>query len=331
MTIPNLATAGAASRPSSPARDQIGTVPMESAVSWSAVFAGAAATAALSLILLILGTGLGLSSVSPWAHDGVSASAIGISAILWITVSQVLASAAGGYIAGRSRFQWSGIHTDEIYFRDTVHGFLAWAVASLVTAALLTSVIGSIIGTGVQVGAAITGGAAPAATRSASMPAMEGMSGRQGSINYAVDALFRRDPGATTAPDNASAGNTGTNALPGTDRSNASSINESGRIFMMAMNTGALPPEDIRHLGQIVAQRTGLSQRDAEARVTSAFANVQTKLRDVETVAREAADTARKASAYSALWLFISLLIGAFVASLAATYGARHRSMWSQA
>jgi hypothetical protein len=126
--VQNLATAGAASRPSSPARDQIGTVPMESAVSWSAVFAGAAATAALSLILLILGTGLGLSSVSPWAHDGVSASAIGISAILWITVSQVLASAAGGYIAGRSRFQWSGIHTDEIYFRDTVHGFLAWAV-----------------------------------------------------------------------------------------------------------------------------------------------------------------------------------------------------------
>jgi hypothetical protein len=54
---------------------------------------------------------------------------------------------------------------------------------------------------------------------------------------------------------------------------------------------------------------------------------MQTKLRDTETAARDAADQARKASAYVTLWLFISLLIGAFVASLAATYGGRRRDL----
>ena len=113
-----------------------------SAVSWGAIFAGAAAAAALSLILLILGTGLGLSSVSPWAQNGISATAFGVSTILWVTMTQVVASGMGGYLAGRLRTKWTSTHADEVYFRDTAHGFLSWAIASLATAALLGSVIG---------------------------------------------------------------------------------------------------------------------------------------------------------------------------------------------
>ena len=45
----------------------------------------------------------------------------------------------------------------------------------------------------------------------------------------------------------------------------------------------------------------------------------------MEATAKETADEARKASAYAALWIFVSLLIGAFVASLAATLGGRQR------
>jgi hypothetical protein len=116
-----------------------------SAVSWGAIGAGATATAALALILLMLGTGLGLSSVSPWAYNGVSATTFGVSTILWLTFTQLVASGMGGYLAGRLRTKWVAVHTDEVYFRDTAHGFLAWAVASLMTAALLTSVIGSIV------------------------------------------------------------------------------------------------------------------------------------------------------------------------------------------
>jgi len=109
------------------------------AVSWGAVLAGAAGAAALSLVLLILGTGLGLSVVSPWAQDGVRAATFGAGTIAWITLTQVAASALGGYLAGRLRSRWVGTQHDEVYFRDTAHGFLAWALSSLAAAALLVT------------------------------------------------------------------------------------------------------------------------------------------------------------------------------------------------
>lgn len=281
---------------------------LSSAVSWGAVFAGAAAAASLSLILLILGVGLGLSSVSPWAQEGVSAATIGVSTILWLTLTQLAASAIGGYLAGRLRTKWTEVHTDEVYFRDTAHGFLAWAVASLATAALLTSAIGTIVSGGVQAGASVAGGVASAASSAHVMQAKD-----DGHLGYFVDSLFRRD--AAAAP----------TATPDTDRAAGKDSAEVGRIFMNASLTAPLPADDVRYVGQIVAQRTGLSQPDAEKRVADVYAKAQAKAQNAEAAAREAADKARKASAYSALWLFISLLIGAFIASLTATYGGRRR------
>lgn len=290
-----------------------------SAVSWGAIAAGAAAAAALSLILLILGTGLGLSSVSPWAQDGVSATTLGVGTIVWLTVTQLLASGMGGYIAGRLRTRWVALHSDEVYFRDTAHGFLAWAVASLATAALLTSVIGSIVGTGVQAGASVVGGVASTATTAvtaggsqADKPGADG-----GPLDYFVDSLFRKPITNEVTP----AASGGTAAAAPAQASAA----EVARIFLNSVRSGAFPAADVTHVGQLVAQRTGLSQQDAEKRVIDTYTGLQTKLRDAETAAKDAADKARKASAYAALWLFISLLIGAFIASLAATFGGRHR------
>lgn len=283
-----------------------------SAVSWGAILAGAAAAAALSLILLILGTGLGLSSVSPWAQAGIAASTFGISTILWITFTQLVASGMGGYLAGRLRTKWAAVHTDEVYFRDTAHGFLAWAIASLATAALLGSVIGSIVAGGAQAGATVVGGAAAAVgAGGAAMASSERGSSAANPSAYFVDALFRKD---------ATAG-----AAPATSPDAAPPVAEVGRIFASAVQAGTLPADDTRYLGQLVAQRTGLAQADAEKRVSDTFMRMQTALRDAKTAATEAADKARKASAYAALWLFVSLLIGAFVASLAATFGGVRR------
>lgn len=280
-----------------------------SAVSWGAIIAGAAAAASLSLILLILGVGLGLSSVSPWASAGVSATTFGLSTILWLTLTQLLASSLGGYLAGRLRIKWTDAHTDEVYFRDTAHGFLAWAIASLATAALLGSAIGSILGGGVQAGVAgMTGPAVGSA--GASMDPMQG--NESGPMAYFVDSLFRRD--ATAIP------GTGT-AEPASGQDTA----EVSRIFMNVGRSESLPPDDIGYVGQLVARRTGLSRQEAEKLVVAFHAKAQAKLRDAEMAAREAADLARKASAYSAIWLFVSLLVGAFVASLAATFGGRLR------
>lgn len=281
--------------------------PTADAVSWGAITAGAAAAASLSLILLILGVGLGLSSVSPWARSGVAASTLGVSTILWLALTQLLASAMGGYLAGRLRLQRAEVHRDEVYFRDTAHGFLAWAIASLATAALLTSVIGSILGTGAQAGASLAGAATATAARVA--PGADA-----GSTAYFVDTLFRRDAAAPPLP--------GAEAM---ERNTGRDAAEVGRIFTSVGRTEPLPAEDIGHVAGLVAQRTGLSPQQAEKRVTDTHARLQAKARDAEATARAAADKARKASAYSALWLFVSLLIGAFVASLAATFGGRHR------
>lgn len=212
-----------------------------SAVSWGAIVAGAAAGASLSLILLILGVGLGLSSISPWVNEGISAESFGMSTIIWLTITQLLSSALGGYLAGRLRTKWVDIHSDEVYFRDTAHGFLAWAVASLATAVLLTSVIASIL----SGGASVVGGV----SNTASMAAM--------------------------------------------------AVNET--------------------------QSSSLSQQEVEQRVSEIYTRIQSELQDSETANKEAAETARKASAYAALWIFVALLIGAFASSLAATFGGKQR------
>lgn len=121
-----------------------------SAVAWGAVIAGAIGAAALSLVLLLLGTGLGLAVISPWASRGISDEAAGVSTILWVTVVQLLASGLGGYLAGRLRTRWTSVHTDEVFFRDTAHGFLAWSVATLLMATVLSSAVGTAIGMGLD-------------------------------------------------------------------------------------------------------------------------------------------------------------------------------------
>jgi hypothetical protein len=286
-----------------------------SAVAWGAILAGAAAAAALSLILLVLGTGLGLSSVSPWMNKGISANTFGVSTIVWVIFTQIVASAMGGYLAGRLRTRWIAVPADEVYFRDTAHGFLAWAIASLATAALLTSVITAIVGGGIQAGAEVAGSASAATVATSAMAKSDSEGGPMG---YFVDSLFRKDANAMApaVPDRR-------DALSASTAEQASA--EVARIFMSGMRTGTLPAQDIRYVGQVIALRTGLTQADTEQRVTETFARMQATLHEAETAARKAADTARKATAYAALWLFVSLLSGAFVASFVAIYGGRQR------
>lgn len=307
-----------------------------SAISWSAILLGAVAAAVLSLILFLLGTGLGLSSISPWAHDGLTAATFGIAAIIWITVTQALASGLGGYLTGRLRVRWQDTDADEVYFRDTAHGFIAWGIATLATAALLTSVIGSVVSTGVQATASVAGGAAAAGavaahSAAAANGAADSQAGDQGSdaSAYFVDALFR--PNASTAvtdtpdhdpaTDHQHAAHHATNTVQATELPTA----EVGRIFATSLANGTLSAEDTSYVAQLISQHTNLTQQEAETRVKEIYNNVQTKAKEAETKAKEAADKARKASVGITLWLFVSLLIGAFSASLAATWGGRCR------
>jgi hypothetical protein len=308
-------------RPTSPSPQAEALTAQASAVSWGSIIAGATAAAALALILTMLGTGLGMSSVSPWAYEGISAEAFGISAILWLTITQLIASGVGGYLAGRLRTKWIATDADEVYFRDTAHGFLAWAVAALMTAALLTSAIGSIVSGGVKAGGATA--AAVAGTAGAAGAEVAKYAGNNEPVRYFMDSLFRKD---VNAPQSPTIGESAS-AAPAQEQNLGESTAEATRIFMNSLRTGPLPPQDVRYVGQVVSQHTGLPQQDAEKRVVDTYGQVQAKMHEAETAAKEAADKARKTSIYASLWFFISLLIGAFTASYMATFGGRLRDL----
>jgi hypothetical protein len=253
-------------------------------VSWAAVAAGAIAAASLTLVLLAFGAGMGFSAVSPWSNSGLSASTFEISTGLYLICVAMLASAIGGYIAGRLRTKWVGVHTHEVFFRDTAHGFLAWGFATVISAAFLAAAASNIAG-----GASSAG---VSATQSA---------GSGGPVDYYVDTLLRSNP--TAAPNAADLGVT---------------RNEIARILMTGLREGDIPVPDRTYVAQVVAARTGISQSEADKRVS-----------DVINQAKTALDSARKAAAKLSLWLTASLLIGAFSASLAATDGGYVRDNWN--
>jgi len=303
-----------------------------SAVSWGAIFAGAAAAASLSLILLMLGAGLGLTSVSPWENEGLEAGTVGIAAIGWLTFTQIVASGMGGYLAGRLRTKWVSTHTNEIYFRDTAHGFLAWAVAALVSAMLLTSTVSSIVGGSAKVVGSVAGGAAAATVGGAAGMANASSEGSGSPMAYFVNSMFR--PGAPAATPDTSVTPDAPAAAPATPVPSApqqeltpAQLNEVTGIFTNSITTGQLPQEDRQYVAQLIAQRTGISQQEAEQRVQTTYDKAQAKLKETKEKAQQAADTARKTTSYLMLWTFISLLAGAFVASLCATFGGRQRDL----
>lgn len=218
--------------------------PQVSGVSWGAVLAGAVASCAVTLFLLALGTGLGLSAVSPWGNSGVSATTFKIGTGLYFIVMAMMSSAIGGYLAGRLRTKWVGVHTDEVFFRDTAHGFLAWAAASVIGAVLLASPASSLVG------GAASGAAQAAAGAAQSSGPMEGY----------VDTLLRSDTAQPSANPQDSRG-------------------ELVRLFTTSYKTGNdLAPADRTYVAKVVSARTGLPQAEAEKRVTEVTNQVKSDL-----------------------------------------------------
>jgi hypothetical protein len=255
--------------------------------------------------------GLGLSSVSPWSYAGVGSGTLGVAAILWLTLTQVAASGLGGYLAGRLRSGWRSVHADEVYFRDTAHGFLAWCVASLVVAAFLASAVAGIVSGGASI-ASSTGAGLGAGAGSVAAKATDGMG-----TDYWADTILR-----SAAPPNE-----GTTA-PTATSNDADARAEVGRIFAISLSSGTLAPADKQYLGQVVARRTGVDAAEGERRVDAAFNSAKESVDAAKAKAKQVTDDARKATARLSFWMFLSLLCGAFTASFAATLGGRHRETY---
>jgi hypothetical protein len=227
-----------------PNESQVIAEPSISGVSWAAVAAGGVAACAVTLLLIAFGTGLGLSVVSPWSGSGVSATTFKIGTGLYFVVMAMMSSAIGGYLAGRLRTKWTGVHTDEVYFRDTAHGFLAWAFASVLGAAVLATPATSMLG-------GVATGASQGAANSAAQGPMDGY----------VDTLLRsNNPAAQNSSPNDSRG-------------------ELVRLFTTSFKSGSdISPADRSYVSKVVAARTGLTEQDAEKRVAEVTAQAKSDL-----------------------------------------------------
>jgi len=257
------------------------------AVSWGAIWAGAAAATATSLILLMLGSGIGLASFSPWPDMGATAAAFGVGAAIWLIVVQWVSSALGGYLAGRLRTRWIGIRTDESFFRDTAHGIVTWAVGTVFVAALVIVTAAGVARTAADAASTVAGAA------------VEGVADMADPMAYFTDELFR----SPTAP------------VEGDVRG------ETLRILTRGIAADTFPEDDRAYLGALIAAQTGLAPADAQARVNAVIADAQA----AEVEIREAAEEAADAAAALAFYLFLSMLIGAFIAAVAAAIGGRQR------
>jgi hypothetical protein len=262
-----------------------------SAISWAAIIAGAFVAVSATVLLVALGAGLGFASVSAWPNSGASATTFTAATAIWFIITQWISSGAGGYITGRLRTRWVGTHTHEVFFRDTAHGFVTWAVATVIGALILASAASSLAGAGVHAAATIGAGAAQGALQNGSVVSP-----------YEVDTLFR-------------------SATPDANLSATEARAETTRILAKGLPTGDISAADRGYISQLVAARSGISQSDAQKRVDDVVAQLLT----AQTKAQQAADAARKAAATAAICTALSMLIGAFIACIAAAIGGHER------
>ncbi len=260
-----------------------------SAVSWAAVLAGATVAAAIALTLSVLIAGLDLAAMSPSSSTGPSGATVAVLTAIGLIVVQWLSSSVGGYISGRLRTKWVGTHTHEVFFRDTAHGFITWCVATLIIAAVLASTGKSIGSAAVQSAATVTASVASSSV-----------------TPYDLDVLFRSNSVADVKPPASS--DTRTQVM---------------RTLAHAVATGDLSPADRTYVAQTVAAQTGISDADAQARVDQIVA--QTKANTDK--ARAAADTARKSAELGLIFTALSMVIGAFIASICGALGGRLRDL----
>jgi hypothetical protein len=234
-------------------------------------------------MMLALGSGIGLGSFSPWSSHTVDTLRGATYAGLYLAVTAVIASALGGYITGRLRRLWHNTPSDEVVFRDTAHGLVTWAVATVATAALLGSATTNLVG-----------GAAKEAVRGAA----ESQS-RAGAYPALTDRVFQYD--RVKAPP---AGATVAFGRPfEADRATAD------RLLATAA-TRPLTPDEHQDLTGIIVSRTGLPAADADRRATA-----------LENDAKVAADTARHVAMRLSFWTVAAMLLGALAACLAAWEG----------
>jgi hypothetical protein len=214
-------------------------------IQWGPVVAGAFAAAALALVLdaFAAAVGLAVSSTAPTWRD--SSAALWFLSGVYLVLVAVAAYGFGGYIAGRMRDPIVEVGQVETEVRDGTHGLLVWALATLLTAAM----IGFVIPAASRIAAPSAGGAGPATSVAG-----------ENIIAFDLDRLFR-----------------GTRLAGSGDLEYPRA--EAARILLTSTGHDGVNGEDRAYLVRRVSEVTGLAPPDAQRRVDatidSARQNIQ--------------------------------------------------------
>lgn len=284
--------------------DYIGDA-FRSRVSWGAIFAGTVVGIGVLLMLSLAGLAFGLSSADfgP-GEDGLSGFSTG--AGIWLVVSQLVALAIGGFVAGRLAAVPKTTST-------AFHGAAVWGLATLLMAYLASSTIGTVVNSATSAIGSIASGVAQVAP--AAVPNQQAQNDLAGQADQIVNSvLSEREQNRAQIAVQESA----ENVAAGDATVGEAVRNVTNQLFGAG---GVIGADDRRQAATVLAQRTGMSQTEAEQTVDNVQRQVQqlanTAPSTVNRVATETTDTL----ATAAFWAFVASLLGLIAAVVAAVFG----------
>jgi hypothetical protein len=209
-------------------------------VQWGAIVAGALAAAALATVLhgFAAAIGLAVSSTAPTWRD--ASLALVLLSGLYLVLTALAAYGLGGYVAARIRAPLTAASSEEVEFRDGIHGLLVWALATVLAVLLAFAAAQSLT----RLAAPAGGSAGPAASVAG-----------ENLIAYDLDRLFRGE------------------RRPEGDVSAVRA--EAARILLTTSSHRGMTSEDRTYLARLVSARTGLAAPDAERRVDEVAARAK--------------------------------------------------------
>ena len=301
------------------------------AIAWDAIIAGAVIGLAASVCLSVAGAALGFTLADP--YEGPSARSIGVGALIWLFIVNIVGMGIGGYVAGRSAMNVTTMDVKDFRFRCAAHGLTVWAIATVAAGLLGLSALSSVVGFAASTAQMAAAGAA-AGLGAGGAAMMEGDD--QMDMGFHVRQLFgpqvapgqgqsTQAPAPTTTASSAAPATPITPGAPATQggqRAQADygddAMDEAGNILTRASDRNSLAPSEKTYLAGLLARHNGISQADAEQRVGEAEQRIKTARIRTETQAKDAADKAAKAGALGALLAFLSLAIGAIASVVGA-------------
>lgn len=276
-----------------------------SRVSWGAIFAGTVVGVGVLLMLTLAGLALGLSSADfgPGQSNG---SGFATGAGIWLVVSQLIALAIGGFVAGRLAAIPKTTST-------AFHGAAVWGLATILMAYMAANAIGSVASTAASAVSSVASGVANVAP--AAVPGQQTQNQVATQAESAFNSILseREQKQATNV-----IGQSAQNVVTGKVTVGQAAANVSRRLFGAG---GVVGPEDRQQAINELAEQTGMTQAEAAQAVDNVQNQAKTFADNAPAVINNGLTEATDAAAGATFWAFIASLLGLVAAMAAAVFG----------